>query len=880
MRQESSQRFDVGSKELLERLVRDGVDSLASGTAQRSLFRDIFFDTADHQLERRGVICRFRISANDERHLRVNIREPVGIDMVAWNVSEARVPDVDPKAALQGTSEPARRLRGVTDPARLAARAELEIEEWRLTIRSGLLQRVRLEVLLQTVTALRGDGSSTFHEAIVRRVRPGGPTVDDVTARLQQVYNLAPVVEGRLERAERLLGQSESATAGAPPDGRVAVVALRSGEVALLKAGNGFRLPVADGHGEEVVRELLSRALDDTQARLQLLGGASSGGCNLEVWLAEYPAVPQSDPHTWDSWPFAAVLRRAGSPLLRDADSVAAINVASRFSLFTGFDLAEADAAVLLDSPPDREGLTAQESYLNPELSTLEFNGRVLELAADRGIPVLERLRFLSIFSANMDEFFMVRVGGLKRRLQRGSRKRSIDGLSAAEQLEAIAVRVRALAHKQYGLFQHCLPELEANGIRIRGWDELTSEERIKLTDYFQHNVFPMLTPHAITEAPGHPFPRLGNLRLAIAVVIADSKGELHFGSVNLPDGLPRFVPLGDGRDFIPLEEIIRNNLGKLYARRAVESSHCFRVTRSGDLELDEEAADSLLEAVEEEVRRRPFAAVVRLEVDKDMPQRVRDLLERELRFEDARQEQTLGNVEVQEVDGLMDLSALASIADLPDPVLHFERHDEIDPLPGDVSVFDSLRAADRLVYHPYESFARSVQRFISDAADDPMVTHIRLTLYRTGGESEIVDSLVRAAQSGKSVDVFVELKARFDEQRNVAWAKKLEHGGIHVVTGLVKLKTHAKTALVTRREPDGIRRYVHIGTGNYNAATAEFYTDLGLMSADQDLGQDLNDLFNELMGSAAAPTGEYRKILVAPTRMLPGFRAMIEREA
>jgi polyphosphate kinase len=416
--------------------------------------------------------------------------------------------------------------------------------------------------------------------------------------------------------------------------------------------------------------------------------------------------------------------------------------------------------------------------------------------------------------------------------------------------------------------------------VQIRQWSELSQTERDQLRSYFDDQVFPVLTPKAVTQAPGHPFPHIDDLRVSLAVVERDPRtGREHVSVLNVSDALPRYVRLKDRQDFVPIEEIIRAYVGALYRGREVLGVHPFRLTRSGDVQFDEAQADNFLEVVEEEVRRRPFGAIIRVEIEQGMPDSVQDLLLGELRREENREGITLEPSDIYQVEGPVDLGALAELADLELPELDYPPFTPVAPLDTQRSIFDILDERDVLVHHPYESFEDTVQRFISDAADDADVMTIKLTLYRTGERSHVVEALKRAAAAGKDVSVFVEIKARFDEETNIFWAKQLERAGIHVITGLVALKTHAKIALVVRRQGDRLRRYGHIGTGNYNAGTARVYTDLGLLTSDPAITADLQILFNELTGSSRAPTGEFQRLLVAPTHMLPLFLQLIERE-
>jgi len=537
------------------------------------------------------------------------------------------------------------------------------------------------------------------------------------------------------------------------------------------------------------------------------------------------------------------------------------------------------DAATFQEVGADRTGSLGP--VINPEISVLEFNTRVLALAEDSTTPLLARLRFLSIVSSNLDEFTMIKIGGLRHAVAAGITKQSMDGKTPRELLIALNVRLRTLMARHYRCFSGLRrQELRDRGIRVLTWDELGPEEQAFVAPYFDEHVFPVLTPKAMTTAPGHPMPHIEDLRVSLAIVVRDGRtGRDHFSILNVSDALPRFVRLGDALDFVPIEDVIRANAGVLYPGRQVQEVHAFRLIRSGEIQVDEAAAANFLEMVEEEVLRRPHGAILRVEMERTMPDVVRDMLFRELRREDNREGIALEPSDLVETDGMVDLHALHELADLPIPELHYPPFQAACPLDGQRSVFEQIEEHDVLVHHPYEAFDQTVQRFLVEAADDPDVVSIKMTMYRTGGRSSIVDALRRAAATGKDVAVFVELKARFDEEMNIYWAKQLERAGIHVVTGLVSLKTHAKVALVVRREGDRIRRYAHIGTGNYNAATARVYADLGLLTADPAICADLNALFNELTGSSRAPTGTFQSLLVAPSRMLPRFLELIDRE-
>ncbi len=518
--------------------------------------------------------------------------------------------------------------------------------------------------------------------------------------------------------------------------------------------------------------------------------------------------------------------------------------------------------------------------YLNRELSWLEFNGRVLHEALDPRTPVLERLKFLAIFTGNLDEFFQVRVAGLKQQVAAGIVERTADGMTPEDQLSAISAIVRDLVTRHHHcLMEDVLPALASQGLTLfQRIGQLAPADREHVDAYFHANVFPVLTPLAVD--PGHPFPYISNLSLSLAVVLRGADGEERFARVKVPKILPRWVPLPTPNQFVPLEEVIGVNLAALFPGVEILGWYIFRITRNTDLQIDHgDEAEDLLILIQEEVRNRRFAEVVRIEVHASMPAALRDLLLMEFSEQQDPPSRPLTTDDLYEMAGLLDtadLLVLASLdlAALKDPVFH-----PVTPprLASARNIFDVIREGDLLLHHPYDSFQTTVERFIQTAAEDPDVLAIKLTLYRTGGDSSIARLLVQAAERGKQVAVLIELQARFDEENNIIWAQRLEDVGVHVSYGVAGLKTHAKIMLVVRREGDTMRRYVHIGTGNYNPKTARLYTDFGLLSASPAIGADLTDLFNVLTGFAS-PSG-YRKLIVAPRGMRDRFIAMIRRE-
>ena len=519
--------------------------------------------------------------------------------------------------------------------------------------------------------------------------------------------------------------------------------------------------------------------------------------------------------------------------------------------------------------------------YFNRELSWLAFNERVLREASDPRVPLLERVKFLAIFSSNLDEFFMVRVAGLRRQAAARITTAPPDGLSPVEQLEAIRRKVDALLLEQRALLHQLLEELAPRGVRLLRMDELTATECSALDDVFEGQIFPVLTPLAVD--PGHPFPYLSNLSISLAVDVRDpERGTEHFARVKVPKSLPRWIPIaGRVHSFVPLEAVIGENLDALFPGMDVLGWYAFRITRYSDLEMpNAEEPEDLLAEIEQQVFKRRFGEVIRVEVQEDMPPHLRALLLDELRDDDE-PAMMLTEQDVVEVGRLLDLSDLLSLASLDVPELKDAPHMPKTPpelQDPERSIFDVIRERDILVHHPFDSFPATVERFLESAAEDENVLAIKLTLYRTSGDTEIVRALIEAARRGKQVAVLVELKARFDEANNITWARQLEAFGVHVAYGSANLKTHTKLAMVVRREPDGIRRYIHIGTGNYNSKTARLYTDIGLFTCSPSIGADVSDLFNSLTGYARQRY--YRKLLVAPANMKDRFFELIERES
>ncbi|NCU78456.1 MAG: RNA degradosome polyphosphate kinase [Actinobacteria bacterium] len=518
-----------------------------------------------------------------------------------------------------------------------------------------------------------------------------------------------------------------------------------------------------------------------------------------------------------------------------------------------------------------------RERLIDRELSWLDFNERVLQLAEDPNIPLLERCRFLAIFSSNLDDFYMIRVATAKRKIENSVTKRNTAGYTPIELMVEISKRANRLISRMVRCFhEDLLPQLSDHGIELVDWEKLTFDEKQYINSIFTNRIFPILTPLAVD--PSHPFPYISGLSLNLAVLVRkpDTNEEL-FARVKVPGSLPRFMQTTEfaATRFIAIEQVIIANLHQLFPGMEIEDHYTFRITRNADLELEEEESENLLETMEQELLRRKFGPPVRLEVASDIKSDLVDRLKSELSIREG---------DISRYKEPLDLTGLNLIADLDRPELKFSPFRnhiskeliDVDPESNE-DFFATIKKGEILLHHPYDSFNSSVVRFLQAAASDPNVLAIKQTLYRTSGDSPIVDSLIQAAEAGKQVLAVIEIRARFDEQANVRWARKLEDVGVHVVYGLVGFKTHAKLSLVVREEGDLVRRYCHVGTGNYNPKTARIYEDLGILSADEDLGEDLNKLFNQLSGFA--PQSSYNRLLVAPRTIRPGLLAKINRE-
>jgi len=850
-------RCDVPTNELLVALAAEPLPlGLRQLHVERRLYRDVYVDTSDNALAARGITCRIRYGADDRRMLALGVAEP-GLPVPgAREVFEAEAREVDLPAILRGESEPARRLRGIIDPARLEPRFELEVER---TVRTA--GRVwpftgRFAFLYDHVTVRNGALARDFRELKVRRLRRGAPRLEALARAIEQSRGLRPVLQTKVARARELLRQMgrESVVRNLDLGRAVAVIALDEGRVALLADGPERLLPVMPGAGEHAVRHGLAEWFGTRVADVVLVGRAAASieQPSLEVWAARRlrrGGEPRNGrPVEWT--PVADFARAVRSSTVHDPATRAAFGLAARSALVP--EWAEAEGPTRTGD--ELEQAEASPDLLDPRRSLLEFNSRVLAAAEDARTPLLERLRYVAIVSANLDEYYMS------------------GGRQTAE------ARVLELLARQQQTIDVCLSGLADRGYHLRRWPTLTDDDRAALRARFRREFFAALTPRAITLSPGHPFPIIPALTLSMAVALqGEQTGPLHFAYVRIPPALPRFVPLEGGRDVVPIEDIVLANLALLYPDRTIEEAALFRVTRLGDLELDDAGAGDLLQAIEEELDQRAVNPAVRVEMGEGASPTLRDMLVQELRFEGSA---IVTELVIHRTVGLMAPGDLRQLAALPVEGASFPPFAARDPLPAGRSMWELLREHDWLVHHPYDDFGATVLRLLNEAAADPAVVSLKLTLYRTGEHSPVVDALLRAAAAGKEVVAFVELKASYDEARNIAWVRQLERAGAQVVYGVVGLKNHAKVALVARREDGEVRRYAHVGTGNYNAATARFYTDLGLLTADAAIADDLGDLFNQLTGTSAAPGAALRRLLVAPDHLGPGLLARIAREA
>ncbi len=873
-------RFDVVTSEQLEALVARPFAG-APGVAPVSVrYRDLYLDTADEQLERRGITCRLRIGSDDTRALTVfigTLNDPTPPQRV-----EAQVSSADPRVAVAGDSEPARRLAAIVDSRLLEVRLELQIERVVRVVARNLLRQASTRVFYDRVEVRTAASSRSFHQLTI--ISNGNSARHAaLCADLEVNAGLRPIAAGTRERAKLLLKwmAREERGRAAQSEAGVALLLTHGDSIALSRQTSVLYLPFERGSGVGVARTLLDRWTTAAATDVRLLGKVSAIGPMpaIEVWTAEVTtlaAMPEATGQPF--WITRAEALKCATEL--DVNALAALSVALRAGLLA--------SRTTLDHPAPRqsmtiEGLVDTDSTMEPhvidaETSILAFTARVLELAEDLRNPLGERLRFLAIVAANLDEFFMVRVAGIKRAAIEQTEERGPNGLTAEEQLDLISRHAKSIIARMYRCYESCMAEAEGHGVTLARWSDLDLSQRAELRDVVKE-MTPSLTPLAMTLSPGHPFPRLRHLSLSLAVVFVDRPGSTpHFAQVEIPDDVSRFISVPGSAAVIPIEELVRANLDLLYPSSVIEQAYAFRVTRGTDLELHEDRSASLIEEIERATKQRFDQPVVRVEVEQAMPAVLRDVVMRELRRESGGAQ--LSARDLYDMDGPLDLGCLDGLPLAPEDALWFPSFEGADPFPAGKTVFEAIDAGDRLCHHPFDDFGATVVRFFREAASDPAVTAIKLTVYRADEDSPIMAALVEAAEAGKDVIVFVELKARFDEERNVGWARRMEKAGGRVVHGIVGVKTHAKVALVVRKSAGGHRRYVHAGTGNYNAETAKRYTDLSLFTANDRIVNDVQDLFNELTGRSRPPERLTQGCLISPKQLLPELVSKIEREA
>jgi polyphosphate kinase len=889
---------------VLDEIATGPLPGLDAEPPRTEFCRDVYFDTVSRDLERRGVTARLRFLSDGTQSLAVDVREQETEEgQIVRSRAEEPVSESTPARVLAGDSEPAQLLRSMIDPERLPVHLEVETMRRLRRARMSNAPEVELELLIDAITVRHDELTAEFYQLELRLPADEAVELEGPVGELERAKGLRVTLGTKLARAHELLERMQlEALEGQIRSAReVAVLALLDGRIGLLRIDGGLRVPIGQGSGEPACRQLLRTTFGNSEAQVRLLGTSMGLGTRpaIEVWLAERVRVDEEGDRKVVWIPLEEAIALVGSPTVRESATLTALHMAARVtipaatSLWSGgsrpagehpFHLApgvettdRAPFSLPLPLPDLGSDRPPPEALLNMELSELAFNERVLALAEDARTPLLDRLRFLSILGSNLDQFFATRVAGFHQQLASGSRKLTQDGLTAAEQLDVIAIRVRGIFARAYHHFWECLlPELEHQGVGLSLWDDLSEADRSYLRDNYAVQLGAVLTP--LAADPSHPFPHIRNLRPALAVVVRVPESEAeHFAAIELPSDIPRFVPLPGGRRFVPLEEVIHALLPTLYRGLKVVDAHVFRVTRSANFSIDEEDVSDLLQAVQEKVFRRPLGPVVRLEVQDSMPEPMRQLLLRELQFESSERPTTLREEDVYSVDGLVDLFGLREIAELPLDELHYPPVTRRSPLDRDRPVWEILRERSVLVRFPFDSFENTVERVLAEAAHDESVVSIKITLYRTSKTSKVVQYLRHARRLGKDVLAVVELKASFDEQRNIEWARALESAGIHVVYGPAHLKVHAKVMLIVRKEEGELRRYLYIGTGNLNAATAAGYTDLGLFTSDEELGGELHDVFNALTGYSVR--SEYKSLLVAPFNMRERFVELIQRE-
>lgn len=885
------------TREALRQLIEAPAPLADAGEIEVHSYRDIYFDTRTADLEDRGASARLRVEEDGARTLLVDVRarpgEEGGRDRVCSDVDEgdARIFEADSPAA--------KRLRSLVDVARLETALELDVVRRVRTAVYGEDPPVRLEVSCDQITAHRRNLTVTLQELELRPPADAGAGLQGLAEELEARHGVQITLADRVARVREAVEEQEvTRLAGEIRASRETVVLpVDANRVGLVSASGVLTAPIGPGHGTRAAREALRHVLGEGRGQPRIIERVPGyGGMPaLEVWLAEgydldEPSADGENGGATLEWLSPdALVELAGSDRLRDTRTLIAVNAFLRRARFElgepstrEIRVAGESASGIPRSELDTESTKPQpklppEQLLNMELSRMAFDERILIMAEDERVPLLERVRFLSMFGSRQDDFFMTRVASFKDQLVSDRERTTLDGLTPAQQLQVIGIRARRMSHRAYRLLlDDLLPALQEQGIHVLRWNELDQDEREELRQTYARQVEAVLTP--LTADPSHPFPHVRNLRPALAALLrVPESASPRLAAIELPGELPRFVPLRDGRQFVPLREVILAGLPEMYPGMEVIAAHAFRVTRSATMRIKSRDVRDVLHAVEEEVARRPFGHAVRLEVEKDMPIQMQRILLRELRHEADDRIIPLGPEDVYPVEWEIDLAALAEVASIDDPRHHFEPFARADPFEHAASVMGSMEQRDTLVSFPGDSFEASVERFLREAAEDDEVAAIKITLYRTDPSSSVVEALKQASSRGKEVAVLVELKASFDEVRNIRWARELEGVGARVVFSPPKYKVHAKMALVVRHGGEGPRRYAYIGTGNVNASTAESYVDLGLFTKHDGICAEVGDVFNLLTG--VTPQSHFEHLLVAPFNMRDEFLRRIERE-
>ena len=900
MKEDRVLSFEFPNRTMLDRAAEDPLPfDLPVRQYLVDVFRDVYLDTPAGDLHRRGAHVRLRVYDSGRRLLTADVREPAEDGSVRRRTRVAEVDQDDPATLLAGDTRPAALIRALVDPKLLEVAFQLEtVRRIRLAEpRDGDGDSVRFAY--DAVTLRRRETTADIYQLEIRVPEDESGQMGGLVQAFEERYGVRPVLGDLAHRARDMLEDLEVAVLEQAIRGarEVAVVPYHDGRVAMLSTGEGPRVMCGLGTGEEAARAPLRAGVGHGGGDLKLLGISSGSGTRptLEVWLAEGlhpPEEPAPDEPIWIS--IEHLFRMVGGGTIRHPRTLAALNVVARSGLPArpGEGPDEPPAGIqaqggrVATDPPwiDRRPKADSadippEHLLDDDLMRMAFDARMLTVCDDPDVPLLERVRFLSMFGARQDDFFMRRVARYKDRIAEDRTTRSEDESGPMAKLHAIGVRARELLTRAYVTMRtRLVPALADEGIDIVRWADLEDEERNYLRSGLGKQAEAVITPLAADET--HPFPHIRNLRPALAVVLklpeSDSR---HFVAIELPGELPRFVPLPGGARLIPLEEVIVGTLPELYTGFEVGDAHVFRVTRSAaNQDPDEDAAIDVLQAVEESVAARPFRRVVRLEVDRHMPEWMRAHLLSRLQAEDRTALAYLSADDVYDADWLVDLAGLGELARVHRPDLKFPPSEPRDPFATAPSLLQEIAQGDRLVRFPDHGFKHTVARFLEEAADDPQVVNLRATLYRTDSASPVVAALRRARANGKDALVLVELKASFDERRNIEWAKTLERSGIHVVFSPPRYKVHAKLAMVTRREGSGLVRYAYIGTGNLNAATAAAYVDVGLFTRHEGITDDVNAVFNLLSGYS--PPGDFDHLLVAPFNMSDRFLELIAREA